>query len=114
MEQNPHLGQLLESNPEALMHLLNGGEDGEGDGAVPPGAQVIHVTPEEQAAIGRVSSLHTRPELALIVRGYSWRLWVSRAKKLLRHIWRVIRMRNWQPITCLRQVLMTRRTNDGL
>ncbi|KAG1796524.1 hypothetical protein EV424DRAFT_1444317 [Suillus variegatus] len=57
MEQNPHLGQLLESNPEALMHLLNGGEDGEGDGAVPPGAQVIHVTPEEQAAIGRLEAL---------------------------------------------------------
>ncbi|KAG2146008.1 UV excision repair protein Rad23 [Suillus bovinus] len=57
MEQNPHLGQLLESNPEALMHLLNGGDDAEGDGVVPPGAQVIHITPEEQAAIGRLEAL---------------------------------------------------------
>lgn len=56
MEQNPQLGQIFESNPEALMQLLNGGDDLEGDGAVPPGAQVIHITPEEQAAIGRVSS----------------------------------------------------------
>ncbi|KAG1808232.1 uncharacterized protein BJ212DRAFT_1384243 [Suillus subaureus] len=57
MEQNPHLGQLFESNPEALMQLLNGGEDIEGDGAMPPGAQVIHITPEEQAAIGRLEAL---------------------------------------------------------
>ncbi|KAG1862506.1 hypothetical protein DFJ58DRAFT_775421 [Suillus subalutaceus] len=57
MEQNPHLGQLFESNPEALMQLLNGGDEGEGDGAVPPGAQVIHITPEEQAAIGRLEAL---------------------------------------------------------
>ncbi|KIK36786.1 hypothetical protein CY34DRAFT_810974 [Suillus luteus UH-Slu-Lm8-n1] len=57
MEQNPHLGQLFESNPEALMQLLNGGEEVEGDGAVPPGAQVIHITPEEQAAIGRLEAL---------------------------------------------------------
>lgn len=57
MEQNPQLGQLFESNPEALMQLLNGGDEAEGDGAVPPGAQVIHITPEEQAAIGRLEAL---------------------------------------------------------
>ncbi|KAG2345538.1 UV excision repair protein Rad23 [Suillus weaverae] len=57
MEQNPHLGQLFESNPEALMQLLNVGDDIEGDGAMPPGAQVIHITPEEQAAIGRLEAL---------------------------------------------------------
>lgn len=56
MEQNPHLGQLFESNPAALMQLLNGADDPEGDDGIPPGAQVIHITPEEQAAIGRVSS----------------------------------------------------------
>jgi hypothetical protein len=114
MEQNPHLGQLFESNPEALMQLLNGGDDTEGDGAMPPGAQVIHITPEEQAAIGRVSLSTRILELVLIVRDYSWRPWVSRARKLLRHIWHVIRMRNSQPIICLRLVLMTRRTSDGL
>lgn len=57
MEQNPHLGQLIESNPEALTRLLNGGDEVEGDGTVPPGAQVIHITPEEQAAIGRLEAL---------------------------------------------------------
>ncbi|OJA08675.1 hypothetical protein AZE42_01182 [Rhizopogon vesiculosus] len=55
MEQNPHLGQLFESNPEVLMQLLNGG-DGEGDDAA-PGPQIIHITPEEQAAIGRLEAL---------------------------------------------------------
>jgi hypothetical protein len=39
-----------------LMQLLNGADDPEGDDGIPPGAQVIHITPEEQAAIGRVSS----------------------------------------------------------
>ncbi|KAG0707363.1 hypothetical protein DFH29DRAFT_897045 [Suillus ampliporus] len=59
MEQNPQLGQLFESHPEALMQLLNGGggDDLEGDGAAPPGAQIIHITPEEQAAIGRLEAL---------------------------------------------------------
>ncbi|KAG2119621.1 uncharacterized protein F5147DRAFT_664903 [Suillus discolor] len=57
MEQNPQLGQIFENNPEALMQLLNGGDDAEGDGAMPPGAQVIHITPEEQAAIGRLEAL---------------------------------------------------------
>jgi UV excision repair protein RAD23 len=55
MGQNPQLGQLFENNPEALMQLLVP-DDLEGDDAVPPGAQVIHITPEEQAAIGRVST----------------------------------------------------------
>lgn len=57
MEQNPQLGQLFESNPEALIQLLNGGGDAEGGGAVPPGTQIIHITPEEQAAIGRLEAL---------------------------------------------------------
>ena len=57
MASNPQLGQLFESNPEALMQLLGGDGDGEGDDGAPPGAHIIHITPEEQAAIGRVSSL---------------------------------------------------------
>ncbi|KAJ8587238.1 UV excision repair protein Rad23 [Rhizopogon salebrosus TDB-379] len=56
MGQNPHLGQLFENNPEALMQLLVP-DDLEGDDAVPPGAQIIHITPEEQAAIGRLEAL---------------------------------------------------------
>lgn len=57
MDQNPQLGQVFESNPEALIQLLNGDSDAEGDGAVPPGTQIIHITPEEQAAIGRLEAL---------------------------------------------------------
>lgn len=38
------------------MQLL-GGDDGEGEGDLPPGAQVVSVTEEERAAIERVSTL---------------------------------------------------------
>lgn len=63
-QNNPQLAQVLANNPEALFQLLGdlneglgeGHDDGEGD--VPPGAQVISVTPEERAAISRVSVLH--------------------------------------------------------
>lgn len=62
-QSNPQLAQYLEQNPEALLQLLGslGGEGafdeegGEGElGALPPGAQVIQVTPEDRAAIERV------------------------------------------------------------
>lgn len=52
---NPQLAQLFAQNPEALLQLLGGGDDLEGEGGLPPGAQVVHVTEEEQAAIQRVS-----------------------------------------------------------
>ncbi len=50
---NPQLAQALASNPEALLGLLGDmtGDDGE---PIPPGAQVVNVTPEERAAIERV------------------------------------------------------------
>lgn len=54
---NPAIAQMIAQNPEALMQLL-GLDDFEGDGeggALPPGAQVVSVTPEERAAIERVS-----------------------------------------------------------
>ncbi|KAF9446383.1 UV excision repair protein Rad23 [Macrolepiota fuliginosa MF-IS2] len=55
---NPQLAQLLASNPEALFQILGAdpGEDGE-DGGIPPGAQVVSVTPEERAAIERLEAL---------------------------------------------------------
>ncbi|KAA1473979.1 UV excision repair protein Rad23 [Dentipellis sp. KUC8613] len=55
---NPQLAQLIASNPEALFQILGGGEGGEFDeGELPPGTQVINVTPEEQAAIERLEAL---------------------------------------------------------
>ncbi|KAH9942468.1 uncharacterized protein BXZ73DRAFT_97877 [Epithele typhae] len=57
--QNPGLGQLFAQNPEALAQILGAdalGEDDEG-GPIPPGAQVIHVTEEERAAIERLEAL---------------------------------------------------------
>ncbi|EGO00069.1 hypothetical protein SERLA73DRAFT_167911 [Serpula lacrymans var. lacrymans S7.3] len=53
---NPQFAQMFAQNPEALMQLLmNQGEGGEG--GLPPGAQYINVTPEEQAAIERLEAL---------------------------------------------------------
>lgn len=52
---NPQLAQALASNPEALLQLLGGDLEGEEGGDLPP--NVIEVTPEENAAIDRVSVL---------------------------------------------------------
>lgn len=48
---NPQLGRILADNPQALLNFLEG-EEGEAGGA---GVQVVNITPEEQAAIERVS-----------------------------------------------------------
>ncbi|KDQ21499.1 hypothetical protein BOTBODRAFT_150357 [Botryobasidium botryosum FD-172 SS1] len=60
---NPQLSQVLTSNPELLYQLLGGEgggdeewEGGEGE-AAPPGTHVLHVTPEENAAIERLEAL---------------------------------------------------------
>lgn len=50
--QNPGIAQMIHQNPAMLADLL-GIETEESD--IPPGAQVISVTPEERAAIERVS-----------------------------------------------------------
>jgi UV excision repair protein RAD23 len=58
---NPVAAQALNQNPELLFQLLGeglegedfGGEAGEGAGGLPPGA--IAITPEDDAAIQRVS-----------------------------------------------------------
>ena len=56
-QNNPHLAQVLAQNPEALLDLLEGGEEGDDGQPIPPGAQVVNVTPEEHAAIERVHHL---------------------------------------------------------
>ena len=54
-QNNPQLAQALASDPNALLDLLGGGAEGEDGEPIPPGAQVVNVTPEERAAIERVS-----------------------------------------------------------
>jgi len=58
-QSNPQLAQTLGEHPEALAQLLGEmeefGEDGEG--ALPPGAQVVNVTEDERAAIERLEAL---------------------------------------------------------
>jgi UV excision repair protein RAD23 len=56
-QNNPQLAQALASDPNALLDLLGGGEVGEDGEPIPPGAHVVNVTPEERAAIERVSVL---------------------------------------------------------
>ena len=66
-QTNPEIAQYLASNPEAFLQLLGqlggegGFEDDEGEagagGALPPGQHMIQVTPEERAAIERVSTV---------------------------------------------------------
>lgn len=58
---NPQLATLITSNPDAFLELLAGGEDG----ALPPGAQQIQVTPEEHAAIERLQALGFSQEMVV-------------------------------------------------
>ena len=58
---NPALAEHLGQDPGMLLQLLGGMAGGgggdfdeEGDGPLPPGTQVLQVTPEERAAIERV------------------------------------------------------------
>ncbi|KAF8264427.1 hypothetical protein EI94DRAFT_1593267 [Lactarius quietus] len=56
-QSNPQLAQLLAQNPDALLNLLQEGAGEEGEEGIPPGAQVVNVTPEERAAIERLEAL---------------------------------------------------------
>ncbi|RYF22678.1 MAG: UV excision repair protein Rad23 [Oxalobacteraceae bacterium] len=58
---NPQLATLITSNPEQFLELLAGGPDG----ALPPGAQQIQVTPEENAAIERLQALGFSQEMVV-------------------------------------------------
>jgi UV excision repair protein RAD23 len=58
-QSNPALAQHLANNPDLLLQILGGlggGGEGPDDGEGGPGTQVISVTEEERAAIGRVSA----------------------------------------------------------
>ncbi|KAF5325943.1 hypothetical protein D9611_000225 [Ephemerocybe angulata] len=64
--QNPGIAQLIAQNPNMLYDLLGIEADGEGeDGDIPPGAQVVSVTPEERAAIERLEGLGFTRQQAL-------------------------------------------------
>jgi len=56
--QHPQIAQVLAQNPEVLAQVLGVQPqyDEEG-GVIPPGAQVVSVTPEERAAIERLEAL---------------------------------------------------------
>jgi UV excision repair protein RAD23 len=56
VQNNPAIAQLIAQNPEAMLQLFGLSADDMGEDEVPPGAQVVNVTPEEREAIGRVRS----------------------------------------------------------
>ncbi|KEP53408.1 UV excision repair protein RAD23 [Rhizoctonia solani 123E] len=59
-QTNPAIAQQLTQNPELLFQILGGmqGEEfDEGEGSIPPGAQVINITEDERAAIERLEAL---------------------------------------------------------
>jgi len=58
-QNNPQLAQTLGQHPEALLQLLGEMEEfgDDGEGGLPPGAQVVNVTEEERAAIERLEAL---------------------------------------------------------
>lgn len=64
-QSNPQIAQLIQQNPEALLQLLGGMAGEDGDDAIPPGAQVVQVTPEEQAAIQRLEALGFPRQIAV-------------------------------------------------
>ena len=94
-QSNPQLAALAAAHPEHLLNLLRG-EEGDEDGEpVPPGATVVHVTPEEQAAIERVHGLPKSPHFhTLTHHTCSWKLSASRERTPLRHTLRAIRTKN--------------------
>jgi UV excision repair protein RAD23 len=57
--QNPQLAQLINQNPQALYELLGAGLEGdEGeDDFGGPGVMQIELTPDEAAAVARVSGV---------------------------------------------------------
>jgi len=103
---NPQFAQLITQNPEAFLQLLaEGGEGGEGGGALPPGA--IQVTPEEAEAIGRV---------CFFCEGAngSWKHWDFRGIWLFKLILPVIRMKRSLPIIYLNMDLKMTMTTKHL
>jgi len=58
---------MFAANPELLANILGIELGDDEQGAIPPGATVINVTPEEQAAIQRVSFTLVVDNVVLIV-----------------------------------------------
>jgi hypothetical protein len=89
---NPQLAALAMQHPEQLLNLLGGGEGDEEEGAIPPGATVVHVTQEEQEAIARVHQLSKSPQFHVLTRHLcSWKLWAFRERPPLKRTLRAIR-----------------------
>ncbi|KDN38740.1 hypothetical protein RSAG8_09290, partial [Rhizoctonia solani AG-8 WAC10335] len=67
-QSSPAIAQQLTQNPELLLQLLGGlgGEDDDFEGGgIPPGAQVVNITPEEAEAIARLEALGFPRQMAV-------------------------------------------------
>mgnify|MGYP001133751321 FL=1 len=63
-QQSPELFGLIQQNPQDFMNILRGGGGGGGGmpGGLPPGANVIRVTAEENDAIERLAAFGSVPK----------------------------------------------------
>ena len=99
---NPQLAQLIGQNPEQFLQLLS--EDADEDAPMPPGAQAVSVTEEEREAIERVS----QPVIVPVIPADSFSCVVLASREILssRHISRATRMKSWQRISYLTNLMM--------
>ncbi|CAI2345658.1 unnamed protein product [Caenorhabditis sp. 36 PRJEB53466] len=78
---NPRLVQTIQNNQQAFMDILNGGANAAGGGAAGAGAgaggagrvprrHVIHLSPEEAAAIERIKAIVVNAPEAIVVEAY--------------------------------------------
>lgn len=92
---NPQLAQILSANPEALLNMFEeSGEGSEDAGEGLPGVQVVNVTPEEQAAIERVSWETWKKKGRMLMRRCSFKRSDSLGRRRFRHILHATRTRS--------------------
>ena len=85
---------MINQNQEMFMQWLAGAEGEEGEGDIPPGAQVVHLTQEEQDAVERVSAKRvSRRSFS------SWWDWVLIVLSPSKRTWHATKMNSWLPTT---------------
>merc|ERR1711957_174673 len=62
-QSDPNMARMIRENPEAFVRMMQaaggpgGGGGGGGVGGAPPGAQVVRLTEEDAAAVGRLQEM---------------------------------------------------------
>lgn len=115
---NPDMARLIGEHPEEFLQLLS--EDNDGDMPLPPGAQSIAVTEEENQAIERVSDCTFFIAFVLTTNTNfnSLQISVSIINKLYRHTLCATRMRSLLQTFCstnqIKETMMKRLHNKAI